>query len=227
MYCRACYSPDLAPVPFAVPPDAGEWFRCRACGSDTAARGYDGSLYTVGYMRAHAADGDDPARMREQVRSNCDWFGHHAADLPNRDFLDVGCADGAALTVMQSLGWAVHGFEVFAPPYAGPHVTVGKVFSRWLFPLRYAAVMCREVIEHVESPDLLLHELHGAACAGGLVQVQTPRTIDRYRPETHQVAHLCVLSPARLRVMLDRAMLDVLDAREWEIGQAYLCRARR
>lgn len=227
MYCRACYSPDLEPLPFSVPPEAGEWRRCRACGSDTAAAGYDPGLYAPGYMERYAADAADPARMREQVRSNCDWFGHHAADLPNRDFLDVGCADGAALTVMQELGWAVHGFDVFPPPYLGPHVTVGRVFSRWLFPLRYAAVLCREVVEHVESPDLLLHELHGVACPGGLVQVQTPVPLDRFRPETYGSGHLCLIPPARLRVMLAGAMLDVIDAREWEIGQAYLCRARR
>ena len=227
MTCRACYSADLGPLPFDVPPSAGVWRRCRACGSDTAAHGYDGSIYTTDYMRTHAAAGDDPAKLREEVRSNCEWFGHHLADLPNRDFLDVGCADGAALTVMQSMGWAVHGFDVFTPPYAGPHVTVGAVFSRWLFPLRYAAVLCREVVEHVESPDRLLHEIHGVACPGGLVQVQTPRPQATFHPDVYQRAHLVILSPPHLRRMLSGAMLDVIDSREWATGQAYLCRARR
>jgi 2-polyprenyl-3-methyl-5-hydroxy-6-metoxy-1,4-benzoquinol methylase len=178
-------------------------------------------------MRTHAAAGEDSARLREEVRSNCEWFGHYLDGLPNRDFLDVGCADGAALTVMQSMGWAVHGFDVFAPPYAGPHVTVGAVFSRWLFPLRYAAVMAREVVEHVPDPDRLLHELHGVACPGGLVQVQTPKPQAAHHPDTYQRPHLVILSPAHLRRMLDGAMLDVVDAREWPEGQAYLCRARR
>lgn len=227
MYCRACYSSDLAPVPFTVPPEAGEWFRCRACGSDTAAHGYDGTIYNQTYMTTHAADAHDPARMREQVASNCDWYDHHAKNLPTRDFLDVGCADGAALTVMQGFGWMVHGFDVFPPVYAGPHVTVGKVFSRWLFPRRYAAVLCREVVEHVESPDLMLHELHGVAYPGGLVQVQTPRPQDAYHPIVYQLAHLVVIHPLQLQKMLKGAMLDVLDSREWSLGQAYLTRARR
>ncbi|HEX4608504.1 MAG TPA: methyltransferase domain-containing protein [Urbifossiella sp.] len=226
MICRACHSSALDPLPFAVPAPAGRWFRCRACGSDTAAHGYDPGIYTPDYYRTHAGTAD-PVYLREQVRSNCDWFGHHAGGLPNRDFLDVGCADGAGLDVMQSLGWAVHGFDVAPPPYLGPHVTVGAVFSRWLFPLRYAAVLCREVVEHVDCPDLLLHELHGVACPGGLVQVQTPRPLDRYDPDVQQRAHLCILSPDRLGALLNGAMLDVIDAREWEMGQAYLCRARR
>lgn len=226
MHCRACYSTGLDPIPFEVPAAAGRWSRCRACGSDTAAHGYDPAVYDAAYYRTHAGT-DEPAYLRDQVRSNCDWFGHHAAGLPNRDFLDVGCADGAALDVMQGLGWAVHGFDVTRPPYFGPHVTVGAVFSRWLFPLRYAAVLCREVVEHVESPDFLLHELHGVACPGGLVQVQTQKPLAAYHPDPYQRAHLCLIPPARLRVMLAGAMLDVIDAREWETGHAYLCRARR
>lgn len=226
MTCRACHSPDLAPLPFDVPASAGEWRRCRACGSDTATHGYDPATYDVAYMRTHAGT-DDAAVLQDQVRSNCEWFGHHAGDVPNRDFLDVGCADGAALTVMQGLGYSVHGFEVFEPPYMGPHVTTGKVFSRWLFPLRYGFVLCREVIEHVESPDRLLHELHGVTCPGGLVQVQTPKPLDRYDSIPYQRAHLVLIAPAHLRRMLAGAMLDVVDSREWAEGQAYLCKARR
>lgn len=230
MTCRACYSADLAPVPFEVPAAAGEWFRCRACGSDTAAHGYDPGLYPDGLAAAHRANIGGAEAARLAVRSNCEWFGHHAEGIPNRDFLDVGCADGSALDVMQALGYAVHGFDVARPDYHGPHVTVGAVFSRWLFPLRYGFVLCREVLEHVEHPDVLLHELHGVACPGGLVQVQTPAPCDSYHPHVHQRGHLCVLAPARLRAMLAGAMLDVIDAREWaagQPGQAYLCRARR
>lgn len=226
MICRACYSGDLAPVPFDVPAKAGVWLRCRACGSDTATHGYDPATYDLTYMKTHAGT-EDAAFLQDQVRSNCDWFGHHAADIPNKDFLDVGCADGAALTVMAGLGYAVHGFEVFEPPYMGPHVTVGAVFSRWLFPLRYGYVLCREVIEHVADPDRLLHELHGVTCPGGLVQVQTPKPIDHFHGIPYQMPHLCIMSPPQLRRMLAGAMLDVIDAREWEMGQAYLCRARR
>lgn len=225
MHCRSCYSTDLSLVPFDIPLTAGRWFRCGACGADTAAHGYDGSQYSEEYFQTHTGVTDRDL-LHAEVRSNCEWFGHYAADLPNRDFLDVGCADGAALDVMQSLGWAVHGFDVSRPSYFGPHVTVGAVFSRWMFPLRYAAVLCREVIEHVENPDFLLHELHGVACPGGLVQIQTQKPVNFYSSYPYQMPHLCLIPPARMRQMLDGAMFDVLDAREWDTGHAYLCRAR-
>jgi hypothetical protein len=125
----------------------------------------------------------------------------------------------------------VHGWDVVTPPYApAPHVTVTPLFCRWLFPLRYAAVLAREVFEHTPAPDLFLHDLHGVACPGGLVQVQTPKPADAYSPGVYQRAHLHVASPGQLRRMLDGAMLDVLDWREWEAtqpGMAALCRARR
>ena len=232
MICRACYSADLAPVPFEVPPENGRWFRCAACGSDTAAHAYADVRHTYddGLAARHRGNigGWDAARLA--VRSNCEWFGHHAAGIPNKDFLDVGCADGSALAEMQAMGYSVHGFDVARPDYYGPRVTVGAVFSRWLFPLRYGFVMCREVIEHVDHPDRMLHELHGVACPGGLVQVQTPKPHDRHHDHVYQTQHLVIISPSQLRRMLAGAMLDVIDAREWtdvQPGQAYLCRARR
>jgi 2-polyprenyl-3-methyl-5-hydroxy-6-metoxy-1,4-benzoquinol methylase len=105
-------------------------------------------------------------------------------------------------------------------------VTVAPMFHRWLFPLRYAAVLCREVLEHVPTPHLMLLELHGVTAPGGLVQVQTPRPCDYAHPRVYQDGHLFVASPRQLRTMLDAAMLDVIEPREWETGQAYLCRAR-
>jgi SAM-dependent methyltransferase len=226
MTCRCCHSPDTAPVPFPVPPESGRWVRCRACGSDTADNPYPAGLYSPAYEASEVAATGTPADRRDQVRSNCDWFCDHADRLPARTFLDVGCCDGAALAVMQDRGWAVHGFDVFRPSYHGPHVTVAPAFHRWLFPRRFDAALCREVLEHVESPQFLLAELHGVVVPGGLVQVQTPRPLDRHHPIPYQRQHLALASPARLRQLFRTFLFETLDAREWECGQAYLLRAR-
>ncbi len=227
MRCRVCHSTDTTPLPFELPADCGVWFRCKSCGSDTADAVYNPGWYapTQSLEMIRLTGGIE--RCREMVRSNCDWFGHHHQLGDERTFLDVGCGDGAGLDVMQSLGWSVHGFDVTPPHYFGPHVTVAPVFHRWLFPRRYAAVLCREVLEHVECPELLLHELHGVCLPGGMVQVQTPIPLDHYHWIPYQSQHLFLASPTGLRQMLHTAMLDVLDERHWEIGQAYLCRARR
>lgn len=231
MQCRLCRSATV-PVPFEVPASDGIWFRCAACGSDSSDNHYPDALYSPDYEASEVAGSGGREVRDASIRSNLDWFDHHHELGDDRTFLDVGCCDGAGLRGMAALGWSVHGFDVFPPSYMGPHVTVAPVFNRWLFPRRYAAILCREVLEHVPDPDLLLHELHGAAIPGGLVQVQTPQPIDRYHPIPYQRAHLFLASPRRLVRMLSAAMLDVVDSRIWTApdgaaGQAYLCRARK
>lgn len=226
-FCRVCLSTELDPLPFEVPADAGDWARCRACGSDTAAHAYADVAWAY-HDRPHydSQFGHTTVEaLREDCRSNCDWFDHHHRPRLPRTFLDVGTWHGAALDVMQALGWSVHGFDVAEPPFMGPHVTVRPHFHRHWWHYRFAAVMAREVVEHVESPDLFLHELHGVAEPLGLVQVQTPRPLDRYHGIPYQRPHLFVASPAGLKALLARNRLDVLDERHWEVGQAYLARA--
>lgn len=227
MNCRLCRSTDLTPLPFDIPLTAGRWFRCQNCGSDSADHDYPDDFYTREYEENEVDNSGGVEVRNESIRSNLDWFGPHHELGDERTFLDVGCCDGAALRGMQDRGWGVHGFDVFEPSYFASHVTVAPYFHRWLFPRRYAAVLCREVLEHVESPNLLLHELHGVTLPGGLVQIQTPRPWFEYHPIPYQRAHLFLISPFKLQSMIQEAMLDLIEAREWEMGQAYLCRARR
>lgn len=219
----------MHPMPFDLPADCPAFQRCTACGSDSSPLTYEqvADIYGPHFEVSEVeASGGHQVRV-DEICSNLDWFGHHADEKLGKDFLDVGCCDGAGLRGMQDRGWRVHGFDVFEPSYMGPHVTVAPFFHRWLFPRRYAAVLCREVWEHVQCPDLFLHELHGVTVPGGLVQLQTPKAIDHFHAIPYQRGHLQIASPAQLRRMLHGAMLDVIDAREWDLGQAYLCRARR
>lgn len=236
MKCRLCFADALTPVPFDVPAESGEWLRCGACGSDSATHAYDASAYRHWdeyndhwFEATGIARGND-AKLIEYLRKdcsvNCDWFDRHHNPAMPKTFLDVGCAHGAALDAMQSRGWAVHGFDVARPPYFGPHVTVSSVFNRWMFPIRFAAVLAREVWEHVDCPCLFLHELHGSCLPGGLVEVQTPRPQPAYHKIVYCRGHLHVASEPQLRKMLAGSMLDVIDTLTWDIGQAYLCRAR-
>lgn len=220
MRCRVCFSPDASPVPFELPAVLSGWVRCAACGSDSNPNPYDPSFYPMTTFEGQSAE-----ELRRECRSNCDWFGHHHTLGNDKSFLEVGSAHGATADVMRSLGWSPREFDVCPTGRRG--VTVHPCFSRWLFPHRFAAVMCREVVEHVESPRLLLHELHGVCVPGGLVQVQTPVPLSAYHRIPYQPSHLFLATPAALRGMLNEAMLDVVDERHWDLGQAYLCRARK
>lgn len=230
MKCFLCRSANLEPAPFKTAPPYSTWYRCRDCGSDTADCRYNSDLYQDGLSQVIIDTNGGIEACRRQVIGNAEWFDRFARENLGRDFLDVGCGDGAMLDVMAARGWSVHGFDVCRPHYAGSHVTVAPVFNRWLFPRLYAVVNCREVIEHVPYPELLLHELHGCCLPGGLVQIQTPVPVDHFDPGVYSVGHLFVASETKLKEMMAAAHLEVLDELHWgndrQAGQAYLCRAK-
>lgn len=227
MRCFLCGSKDLSPAFPAPAPPYSAWSDCGACGSQTAAAKYDRGLYPDG-LSVIICDAHGIENLRRECRGNADWFDRNRDPALVGTFLDVGCGDGAMLDVMAERGWSVHGFDVTRPHYFGPHVTVSPVFHRDLFPMRYAAVNCREVIEHVPNPHMLLDELKAACLPGGLVQVQTPQPSRSFHPGVHSAGHLFVASPGMLREMIGDAGLEILDAMLWgddrQAGQAYLCR---
>lgn len=235
MICRLCMNCELGPMPFSHPDIGEHWLACGKCGSHCSMLPYDPGIYTPAYEKSEVAATGGIEACRQQVSSNCDWYKHYAdAHLP-KDFLDVGTGDGAALNVMQDReGYSVHGFETYVPSYNGSHITVGKDFNRWLFPQRYTAVLCREVIEHVADPLRLLNELRAVTEFRGLVQIQTPTPIPNLTAAAesrlpisagYQRAHLNLISPNQLQLMIESVRFRIVDKRFWPGGQAYLCRA--
>lgn len=226
--CFLCRSKDVEDAPFETQPPYSRWIVCRACGSQTAMREFDPGIYPDGFSLTVTEMSGGIDKCREYVAGNAAWFDRfHEAALP-RTFLDVGCGDGAMLDVMQGNGWAVHGFDIARPHFFGPHITVHPLFSRYLFPMQYSAVCCREVIEHVPFPEFLLHELHGCCQRGGLVQIQTPSPVPHFDGAIHSIGHLFVASPAMLQEMITAAHFTIVDEMHWgdtrQAGQAYLCR---
>ena len=224
--CRFCLSANTAAIPFQLPAELGPWMRCRDCGCDVSPFTYDevSRMYDQKYLehQLQLAGGID-GQVRE-LTTNLDLFDKYRHLTPNRDFLDVGCCEGGALKGMQDRGWSVHGFDVFTPPYAGPHTTIAPHFHRRLFPRQYSAVLCREVWEHVDDPLAFLEELKAVTLPGGLLQLQTPKPIDRFHGGPYQPAHLWLGAPAAVQSHLARAGLTILENLQWDLGQAYLCR---
>ena len=225
--CRACGSADLGPLPFPVPLHRGAWLRCATCGSDSNNLPYIAEHYTPTLSEIAERDGGGDAKMREQVKYNVDLLEGCRGELPDNTFLDVGCCDGAAMRELGDRGWATHGFDVFMPPWGDTDlVTVGPNLNRWQFPRRYSAVMCREVLEHVDHPQGLLHELHACALPGGIVQVQTPSPLSAWTVEWVYIpGHLCIFSPGMLKRMMTAARLEMLFEYHWDGGQVYVTRA--
>jgi SAM-dependent methyltransferase len=218
--CKVCGSGDHVNLWY----DGGgnAWRRCLCCGSDSSEGNYPADLYRDGYVANEVASTGGPAAREDQVRSNCDWFPHYAHLVGGRDFLDVGCCDGAALRVMAALGWSVHGFDVTEDARQPGCTTIQPYFAASLFPREYHAILCREVLEHVEGPRGFLSELTAALVPGGLLQVQTPRPWHEPHAIPYQAGHLHLYSPVALELAVRHLGYSVLDRRFWPYGQAWL-----
>jgi 2-polyprenyl-3-methyl-5-hydroxy-6-metoxy-1,4-benzoquinol methylase len=199
-------------------------YRCLACGSDSLANTYDEvrGLYDAAYIR-HNLDDIGQDGCLEAIRSNVEWFRDYKPRAPGRDFLDIGCIEGTALIAMERDGWSVHGFDVIPQAYLGEHTTIcTSGFRAGLFPQRYDAILCREVLEHVPDWRQLLAEIHQALDPGGLLQLQTPRPWDVPLWIPYQQTHLQIFAPLVLCYWLERIGFAICDYRFWDAGQCWM-----
>jgi SAM-dependent methyltransferase len=210
-YCRACGAGGLTPL-WA---DYGgfQWHRCGGCGSDSSEAPYNPAIYDAGYLTGALANTGGFDAARAQVRSNIEWYAHHAP--PGRDFLDVGCLEGAGLAEAAAQGWRVHGWDCIPAAAREGCTTISPHFTAALFPRQYHAVFCKDVIEHVPGWRGFLAELAAVTAPGGLLQVQTPTPMATNHPDAYQPAHLVVLAPGVLESEARRHGLVPLDRRLW------------
>lgn len=231
MRCRVCFESELEPLWVGrIDPIHGCWHRCLCCGSDTSNTEYDTirAKYNSDYMTHNMHDLGGMDVCIKALEANVQWFQDHRRGCPDFSFLDIGCAEGAALRGMAALGWAVHGFDIdesarsLSPP--GQHITVAPAFAASLFPQRFSAVLCREVIEHVPDWRMLLSECWQVMRPNGIFQLQTPRPWTEFHQIPYQVFHLQLFAPAVLRYELERRGFEVIDHRLWPMGQGWVCR---
>jgi hypothetical protein len=218
--CRICGHPETY---LLWDDDGGNlWRRCLACGSDSSNGDYPRDLYQSGYLAAEVALTGGMDARKEQLRSNIEWFSHYKQEVNGRDFLDVGCLEGAGMAVAQEHGWSVHGWDCCEDARKDGCTTIAPYFAASLFPQRYHAILCREVIEHNETPRQFLTEVHAALHKPGLLQIQTPRPWHEPDPIPYQRAHLQLYSPLALELEVLRLGFHVLDRRFWNAGQAWM-----
>ncbi len=142
--------------------------------------------------------------------------------------LDAGCGDGFFLEHLRNLGFTdIHGIDASQPfvdicRSKGLDVGQGSVY---LLPGdgAFDAVLCCEVLEHLDDPALALQRMAGALHGGGFIFITVPiasslqqRWRRMMRGETalgqlRQIdeTHLHVFSVKRLRALAERAGLQV------------------
>lgn len=220
MRCKVCASNSLT----RVHPDAlgGPWFACRECGSHSSELRYDPEWYAPHFVESYKEAVGTFDRSKVEMTNNANIFDAYRHLAPSRDFLDVGCCDGAAMSVMQDRGWSVHGWDVSEASNHGPCTTIAPEFRADLFPRRYGAILCREVLEHSPDWKALLTEMVEALLPVGLLQIQTPRPWHTPEPIVYHREHLQIFHPIALREWFGEFGLIALHYEEWPMGQLHL-----
>lgn len=220
MPCRVCNGP--------VEPLFPDWFRCRVCGSDTSSFIYEeikSRYQTEEYLDHNLQNTGSREDLLRTMETNFKLFEIYKGWAPDFTFLDIGCLEGCGMEGMQNnFGWSIHGFDVTPLARTGSHVTVASRFDARLFPRRYGAVLCREVIEHVPDWQDLLDQCHQVVLPFGLFQLQTPRPCSTPDPIVYQEAHLQIFNPERLVAEVSRRGFELLESLLWQNGQCYLFR---
>jgi SAM-dependent methyltransferase len=121
---------------------------------------------------------------------------HHGLSAAS-SVLDYGCGPGLLLQFLRERGFReCEGYDAYARGFADP-----AVLSR-----EYDAVVCQDVIEHVEDPQHLLKTLARCVRPGGMLCLGTPcadgidlRYSNRFIHHLHQPYHLHILSVKALQ----------------------------
>jgi SAM-dependent methyltransferase len=96
---------------------------------------------------------------------------------PRARLLDVGAGDGTLADRLAAGGFDVHACDRVTTDFRFPGIQVSKADLNDPLPYsneEFDAVVCTEVIEHLENPWALLRELHRITRPRGVVILSTP-----------------------------------------------------
>jgi SAM-dependent methyltransferase len=121
----------------------------------------------------------DPRPIAEAVDRRGDQAYMHLPVIREGAFLDVGCATGNCLAVMQALGMRVRGVEV--SPVAGRiaqerglDVIVGTLDQAALPDAAFDVVGMSHVLEHIQDPVPVLEACRRVLVPGGRLVIAVP-----------------------------------------------------
>ena len=228
--CQVCSSADHDRL---ITQDRWTFFRCGGCGfvfmHPMLSAAEIAALYsnpesglTASYFRKRQSK---IRRARIRMRQ----FARRIEGGPvGRTFLDIGCSGGFTTEAARERGFAAHGIDLDAVAVADAreHYPLNRYFiggvEEWTPPdgLRFDAVYCSEVLEHVPGADRFIAAIARLLTTGGMLYLTTPDIGHWRRPrdlaawDVFTPPHHCIFfSEANLRQLLERHGLAVRHRR--------------
>jgi len=198
------------------------------------------NVYNEGYWTSEAAKergytdyrSDEPLYLRTYRRRLKIVRRHFPR--PGR-VLDVGCAAGYFLRVMQEAGWSVTGLEPSDAirPHAArligeDNVLAGLLGEADLEPGSFDLVTMWDVIEHIPDPVAAVKEVGSLLAPGGKFLIET-QNVDSFAQKVlgkrwqhyKHAEHIYHFNPKTLRNVLQRAEFRILENTPW-LGGKYV-----
>lgn len=235
MKCLICGGETkLAPIHEVWTEADYRFWRCLECGSETSDRQYTPADYNCDNRDDYFLEqlGSWP-NVLEQLNTNVHLFAKNSDGVSGKTFLDVGYCDGAMLARMSAIGCDVTGFDVFPHKAqkiaARAGISQSQLFhgdSLVVIQDTFDMINCREVIEHVAEPHLLMRQMVARLNPNGLLQVQTPLPSGNDSRIPYQIQHLCLISHPMLRAMGLAHGLSIVETLLWPLGQAIVFRGK-
>ncbi|MBN2351697.1 MAG: methyltransferase domain-containing protein [Spirochaetales bacterium] len=226
--CPICGGAAVRPH-FSVP--GGSFVRCAGCGlvyqnpqpvfDDLKGR------YAQAYCDYEIENEDNFFELMRLGLRDIGFDESFFTNVPGKTFLDVGCATGKLLDVMQHLGFRVQGVEICAesarygmakrriPVFIGPLEEAGFPDGSFSF------VHFSHLIEHVPDPYSFLREVKRVLAPNGYAIITTPNIaglqarLFRSLWRSAIPDHLFLFSKRTLPRLLERAGLEVLRLVTW------------
>lgn len=164
-------------------------------------------------------------RLQELALHDAGFFGLERKHGPGR-LLDVGCATGALIAWLEKRGWTAQGVEISGPQAEYCRARGLEVSSRPLEENGFSgdffdAVTASHLVEHLNNPRSLVHEIFRILKRGGRLYMTTPN-VDGFqarlfggRWRSAIFDHLYLFSRATLSALLESEGFRVEHCRTW------------
>ena len=159
---------------------------CRACGTLVSTAAAKPGLYDQSYWKERQTEHHGLPDLRQRARldlpERCThWLSRLLSlKVPPARVLDVGCAHGGYVALLNWAGFQAEGTEMspevaaFAKEAFGVKVHVGPVEALPLAPGSFDAIVLNDVIEHLPDPVATLRHCASLLTQEGFFVIQTP-----------------------------------------------------
>ncbi len=227
--CPLC---DLAPDPFAVDYQGFQLCRCRQCGLEfvsprLAFEELAEKIYTDLYFSSRGSTAQLNDSHKHQFSLQLESYSRQLGGTGK--ILDIGCGDGSFLKYARELGWEIFGVDIALSPDAHAlHCPLweGRLQEIDFGLTQFDMIRFNHVLEHTQDPPAELSRARELLGPGGIIHVSVPNMAglspvlkslqSRLRLKRHRwrhyaaMHHLFFFSPETLRMVIERAGLQVL-----------------